>query len=105
MEPSFDIQSPSSQTTSHGSRRFVMFVSIVVVILAIVLIVMRVQQKRAREAYLATPHGQLQALSESSKPVTETPVEQVSTLEALQKSSRKVNASSSERLQALPAQQ
>lgn len=105
MEPSFDIQSPTPQSSSHGSRWFVLGVSLLAIVLAVLIIMQRIEQKRAHEAYLATPEGQLNALSRSSKPVTQTQTEQLSTLEALQKSSKKVNASTSERLQALPAQQ
>ena len=104
MEPNssaFDIQPASQPRVTHTSRTVVIVMSIILVVLGVALIALRIKEKRAYEAYLATPDGQLNALSVSSAPITDTPEQQLSDLEALQKSSKPVNASKDTRLQAL----
>ena len=87
MEPSFDIQSPSTEPRLHHSHRFVIIVSIIIGVLAIVLIFLRIKQKRSYDAYLRTPEGQLQALKATSAPITATDEERDAAMMRLEQNS------------------
>ena len=87
MEQSFDIQTPSQQTTTHHSRRTVVIVSIIVIIIGAILIGLHIKAKRAHDAYLRTPQGQLQALEATSEPVTATQEERYDEAMKLQQTS------------------
>jgi hypothetical protein len=88
MEPSFDIQSPSTEPRLHHSHRFVLIVSILIIVLAVVLIFLRLKQKRAHDAYIRTPEGQLQALETTSAPITATDQERYDAMMRLQQNSK-----------------
>lgn len=109
MEPtfttsqSFDIKPASTSGTAHHSRKVVIIASLVLCILAAVLIFMRIKQKRAYEAYVRTPEGQLAALKATSMPVTTTPEEQYTELEALQKSGKSSEISHEDQIRGLNA--
>ncbi len=88
----FDIQQPTVRSGKmHASTKFVIVLSIVLVVVAGVYIGLMVKQKRARDAYLRTPEGQLNALKQTSQPVTATIQERAQAMEALEKSSRPVS--------------
>ena len=108
MEPTastnaFDIKPSVQPSALHHSRKIVLVACTVMVILAVVLIGLRIKAKRAYDAYLKTPDGQLQALRAVSAPVTATPQEQAAALSVLQTASKPIKGSPSDRIQALQA--
>lgn len=102
--PTFDIQ-PVREDSSHRSRTFLIGASLVVLIVAIVYIVMLIKQKRAYDAYIRTPEGQLEALDATSKPVTSTQEERMKELETLEASSAQTQMSHESLLKQLPVAQ
>ena len=84
MEPSFDIQSPTTKSTTHYSTKIVVIASIVLVVLAIILIIGRIKDKRAYDVYVRTPEGQLKALQATSAPVTASDQERYEAMKRLE---------------------
>lgn len=105
MEPSFDIQSPTRPTTTHPSRWIVGIASIVVIILGALLINSRIKEKRAYDAYINTPEGQLRALKATSQPITATDQERYDALAELQKNSGPSSMTQEDGLSALESLQ
>lgn len=105
MEPSFDIQSPVRPSSMHHSHWVVIIASVLIVVLGASLIVLRIKEKRAHDAYLRTPEGQLQALEATSEPVTATDQERYDTLTELQKNSGPSSMTKEEGLKALESLQ
>jgi hypothetical protein len=105
MEPSFDIQSPIRKSTTHHSRWIAVIVSLLVVVIGGTLIMLRIKDKRAYDAYLRTPEGQLKALQATSQPVTATDQERYDALSALQKSSGPSTMTNEDGLKALESLQ
>jgi|GEM_PF-6103639 len=84
-QPTFDFRRPTPSTPSHRSRTFVIVLALLAVVIGAVSVYLNIQERRAYEAYLMTPIGQLQMLEATSDPVTATDAERAAELSAMKK--------------------
>jgi hypothetical protein len=85
--PTFDIQ--PTKTEGHAPHKALKWTGLIMVIVVVLVVVLSIRQKRAREAYLRTPEGQLTVLQETSAPVTSTPEERAEAMKKLEATNKK----------------
>lgn len=100
--PTFDMK-PTHVETSHTSRTIILWASVIVVIIGAVYVGLSIRERRAREAYIRTPEGQLEALEATSTPDTATPEERAQLMVDLQKSSGVTEMNQEDLVKQLPA--
>ncbi len=108
MEPTtqqaFDIGRPTTgQPAHHRTRNVIIVISVITIIIGVIYILIAIKERHDYNNYLKTAAGQLEMLERTSKPVTATPSERAAELEAMQKSSGTVTVDREDRINDLKA--